>query len=130
MCAWICLFLQERRAIEVDGFELPVMSEALHAAVEHTDTLGELFEQVRKAACAYTCTCTMHMHNARAHVRHVGCMCSVYRSIVCYVPEQEFDRTLSRMMLEWCLHKDIRRIAQCLDPHMLGVFVKTVLRLP
>ena len=38
------------------------------------------------------------------------------------MPEQEFDRTLSRMMLEWCLHKDIRRIAQCLDPHMLGVF--------
>ena len=27
-----------------------------------------------------------------------------------------------------CLHKDIGRIAQCLDPHMLGVFVKTVLR--
>ena len=56
----------------MDGFELPVMSEALRAAVEHTDRLGELFEQ-------------------------------------------EFDRTLSRMMLAWCLHKDIRRIAQCLD---------------
>jgi len=24
-----------------------------------------------------------------------------------HVFEQEFDRTLSRMMLEWCLHKDI-----------------------
>ena len=60
----LALFLQERRAIEVDGFQLPVLSEALHAAVEHTDTLGELFEQ-------------------------------------------EFDRTLSRMMLEWCLHKAI-----------------------
>ena len=31
-----------------------------------------------------------------------------------HVPGQEFDRTLSSMMLEWCLHKDIRRIAQCL----------------
>ena len=52
-------------------------------------------------------------------------------SVICmHVPGQEFDRTLSSMMLEWCLHKDIRRIAQCLDPHMLGVFVKTVLRLP
>ena len=71
----------------MDGFELPELSEALRAAVEETDKLGEMFEQ-------------------------------------------EFDRTLSRMMLEWCLHKDIRRIAQCLDPHMLGVFVKTVLRLP
>ena len=60
VCAWICLFLQERRAIEVDGFELPVMSEALHAAVEHTDKLGELFEQVREAArgCTFTCTWT------------------------------------------------------------------------
>ena len=59
---------------------------------------------------------------------HVQCA-SEHMSIICiHVPGQEFDRTLSRMMLEWCLHKDIRRIAQCLDPHMLGVFVKTVLR--
>ena len=42
--------LQERRAIEVDNFQLPSMSEALRAAVEHTDTLGELFEQVSKSA--------------------------------------------------------------------------------
>ena len=26
------------------------------------------------------------------------------------------------------MHKDILRIAQCLDAHMLGVFVKTTLR--
>ena len=56
-------------------------------------------------------------------------VCIGAMSVICiHVPEQEFDRTLSRMMLEWCLHKDIRRIAQCLDPHMLGIFVKTVLR--
>jgi len=24
-----------------------------------------------------------------------------------HVFEQEFDRTLSRMMLEWCLHEDL-----------------------
>jgi hypothetical protein len=51
----------------VDGFELPVMSEALHAAVEHTDTLGELFEQVSECisqwASIYSslCICCMRM---------------------------------------------------------------------
>ena len=44
--------------------------------------------------------------------------------------EIEFDRTLSKMVLEWCRNKDITRIAQCVDPYMLGVFVKTVPRLP
>ena len=98
------------------------MSEALHAAVEHTDKLGELFEQVHSsrakvrsrvrassssrcarprvlaradAQCACTCqACWMHVLCASEHM-----------SIICmHVPEQEFDRTLSRMMLEWCLH--------------------------
>ena len=78
------LFLQERRAIEVDGFELPVMSEALHAAVEHTDKLGELFEQVRKAACACTFTCTMHM-TCQACWMHVQCV-SEHMSIICIRP--------------------------------------------
>ena len=84
ICAWLCLFLQERRAIEVDGFELPVMSEALHAAVEHTDKLGELFEQVRKAACACTFTCTMHM-TCQACWMHVQCV-SEHMSIICIRP--------------------------------------------
>ena len=85
MCAWVCLFLQERKAVSVENFELPELSEELRAVCEHTDELGEMFEI-------------------------------------------EFDRTLTRMMLDWCTHKDIGRIAQCLDAHMLGVFVKTVLR--
>ena len=56
----------------MDGFELPVMSEALHAAVEHTDTLGELFEQVSEcrsqwasiysSLCICICVCDMHMY--------------------------------------------------------------------
>ena len=107
MCAWICLFLQERRAIEVDGFELPVMSEALHAAVEHTDKLGELFEQVHssrdtvrsrvRASCSSRCArphvlaraqCIMHMHNVHAHVRmlDVCAVCIGAMSIICVRP--------------------------------------------
>uniref|UniRef100_A0A7S3WT58 ATP-dependent RNA helicase Ski2/MTR4 C-terminal domain-containing protein n=2 Tax=Emiliania huxleyi TaxID=2903 RepID=A0A7S3WT58_EMIHU len=42
--------------------------------------------------------------------------------------EVEFDTTLSKMMLDWCEKKDIGRVAGWLDAHMLGVFVKTVLR--
>ena len=90
----------------MDGFELPVMSEALHAAVEHTDTLGELFEQVSECrsqwASIYSslCICCMRMHKyAYVHASHVY--------VGMHVFEQEFDRTLSRMMLEWCLHKDL-----------------------
>ena len=114
MCAWICLFLQERRAIEVDGFELPVMSEALHAAVEHTDKLGELFEQVHssrdkvrvrvRASCSSRCA-RSHVHVYDKQCAAVQCIGAyVDYSICMHVPEQEFDRTLSRMMLEWCLH--------------------------
>ena len=116
------------------------MSEALHAAVEHTDTLGELFEQVHSSRDKVrvslgravreqvrkgpACACASDVGTrSRVYVLPVICV-----NICMHVPAQEFDRTLSRMMLEWCLHKDIRRIAQCLDPHMLGVFVKTVPR--
>lgn len=31
-------------------------------------------------------------------------------------------------MLDWLTHKDITRIAHWVDPHMLGVFVKAVIR--
>ena len=40
----------------------------------------------------------------------------------------ELDRTLTLMMLDWTTHKDITRIAQWVDPHMLGSFVKAVMR--
>ena len=42
--------------------------------------------------------------------------------------EVELEQPLALMMLDWCEHKDIRRIAMWLDPHMLGIFVKAVLR--
>lgn len=38
------------------------------------------------------------------------------------------DRTLSLMMLDWTVHKDITRIAQWVDPSLLGTFVKAVMR--
>ena len=40
----------------------------------------------------------------------------------------ELEENLALMMLDWCTHKDIKRIAAWLDAHMLGVFVKAVLR--
>ena len=42
--------------------------------------------------------------------------------------EVSLDRTLTLMMLDWTEHKDITRIAQWIDPHMLGSFVKAVMR--
>jgi len=42
--------------------------------------------------------------------------------------EVELDRTLTLIMLDWCTHKDIHRIASWIDPHMLGIFVKAVQR--
>lgn len=35
---------------------------------------------------------------------------------------------LSCIMLDWCEHKDIHRIAKWIDPHLLGTFVKAVMR--
>eukprot|EP00965_Chrysotila_dentata_P051696 1715977-Pleurochrysis_carterae.AAC.2 len=40
--------------------------------------------------------------------------------------EVEMDDTLCLMMLDWCTHKEITRVASWLDAHMLGVFVKAV----
>merc|ERR1712094_13895 len=40
----------------------------------------------------------------------------------------ELEMNMLLMMLDWCTHKDIGRIAAWLDAHMLGVFVKAVLR--
>ena len=31
-------------------------------------------------------------------------------------------------MLDWCTHKDIKRVARWVDPSMLGTFVKAVMR--
>uniref|UniRef100_A0A7S3ERY1 ATP-dependent RNA helicase Ski2/MTR4 C-terminal domain-containing protein n=1 Tax=Haptolina ericina TaxID=156174 RepID=A0A7S3ERY1_9EUKA len=42
--------------------------------------------------------------------------------------EVEIDINLSLMMLDWVQHKDITRVAQWVDPHMLGSFVKAVMR--
>jgi len=42
--------------------------------------------------------------------------------------EVTLDRTLSLMMLDWTKHKDITRIAQWIDPALLGGFVKAVMR--
>mmetsp|Transcript_64461 Transcript_64461/g.171886 ORF Transcript_64461/g.171886 Transcript_64461/m.171886 type:complete len:483 (+) Transcript_64461:1224-2672(+) len=42
--------------------------------------------------------------------------------------EVSLDESLSLMMLDWVMHKDITRVAQWVDPHMLGVFVKAVMR--
>ena len=40
----------------------------------------------------------------------------------------DFDTTLSKMMLDWCEHKDLSRVASWIDASMLGAFVKSVLR--
>ena len=37
-------------------------------------------------------------------------------------------RRLLGMMLDWCETKDIQRVARCVDPHLLGSFVKSVMR--
>jgi len=42
--------------------------------------------------------------------------------------EVEIDVNLSLMMLDWVEHKDITRIAQWIEPAMLGSFVKAVMR--
>jgi len=42
--------------------------------------------------------------------------------------KEPLDRTLALLMLDWCRTKDIHRIAQCVDPHLLGSFVKAVMR--
>ena len=40
----------------------------------------------------------------------------------------ELDASLSRVMLDWCTHKSIQRIAVWIDAHVLGSFVKAVMR--
>lgn len=89
VCAWLCLFLQERRlANEGATEEMPKPSAALEEVIGETLALAEMLD----------------------------------------VP---MSRTLSLMMLDWLEHKEtagLTRIAQWLDPHMLGVFVKAVLR--
>ncbi len=42
--------------------------------------------------------------------------------------EVELNRTLALIMLDWTTHKDLARIALWVDPHMLGAFVKAVMR--
>ena len=41
-------------------------------------------------------------------------------------PPLESELTL--MMLDWCANKDITRVAACIDPALLGTFVKAVMR--
>ena len=91
VCAWVCLFFNERRVDESArraALELPEMSPALFEVYEQTAQLGDM----------------------------IG------------LPDDAFEPTLARIMLDWCEHKDVRRVAQWLDAHMLGVFVKSVLR--
>jgi len=45
-----------------------------------------------------------------------------------YHLEAELDHNLSLVMLDWCMHKDIKRIAVWIEPSMLGTFVKAVMR--
>ena len=40
--------------------------------------------------------------------------------------EVELNTNLSLIMLDWCEHKDIKRIANWIEGHLLGTFVKTV----
>ena len=40
----------------------------------------------------------------------------------------ELDRELAGHMLDWCAHKDLLRVAQWVEPAMLGTFVKAVMR--
>ncbi|KAJ1630726.1 hypothetical protein T492DRAFT_1001400, partial [Pavlovales sp. CCMP2436] len=40
----------------------------------------------------------------------------------------DLDANLSRIMLDWCTHKSIQNVAAWVDPHVLGSFVKAVMR--
>jgi len=40
----------------------------------------------------------------------------------------ELDRELAGHMLDWTAHKDLLRVAQWVEPAMLGTFVKAVMR--
>jgi hypothetical protein len=42
--------------------------------------------------------------------------------------EVELDRHLGLLMLDWCAHKDLTRIACWIEPALLGTFVKAVMR--
>lgn len=42
--------------------------------------------------------------------------------------KDKLDRKLALMMLDWCLTKDINHVAGCVDPSLLGSFVKAVMR--
>mmetsp|Transcript_38853 Transcript_38853/g.89223 ORF Transcript_38853/g.89223 Transcript_38853/m.89223 type:complete len:715 (-) Transcript_38853:368-2512(-) len=42
--------------------------------------------------------------------------------------EVELQQSLFQVMLDWIAHKDITRIATWVEPHMLGSFVKAVIR--
>mmetsp|Transcript_11120 Transcript_11120/g.39127 ORF Transcript_11120/g.39127 Transcript_11120/m.39127 type:complete len:170 (+) Transcript_11120:1371-1880(+) len=42
--------------------------------------------------------------------------------------KDELKQELMGLMLDWCTHKDIKRIASCIDPALLGSFVKAVMR--
>jgi hypothetical protein len=42
--------------------------------------------------------------------------------------EDPLERTLMYLMLDWLTHKDLTRIATITDPHLLGGFVKAVMR--
>ena len=42
--------------------------------------------------------------------------------------EVELDRHLGLLMLDWCTHKDLARIACWIEPALLGTFVKAVMR--
>ena len=79
----------------MDGFELPVFSEALHAAIEQTDTIGEMFEQAcRHHVCMCMCVCIHHAH------AHAACMRDVGAQWVRAVPVQ----CAHAAVLEQCAH--------------------------
>jgi len=51
-----------------------------------------------------------------------------YTDELAQILEVELDRHLGLLMLDWCTHKDLSRIACWIEPALLGTFVKAVMR--
>jgi hypothetical protein len=119
----------------VDGFELPELSEALRAAVEETDKLGEMFEQefdrtlsrMMLEWCALAPPLPAPPSGLQQRLGAVCAIQSPHGRMLCAAHSPD-HAPVPALPLARCTNKDITRIAQCLDAHMLGVFVKTVLR--
>ncbi|KAJ8604109.1 hypothetical protein CTAYLR_001776 [Chrysophaeum taylorii] len=45
-----------------------------------------------------------------------------------HLHKDDLPRNLATLVLDWCRTKDIHRIAACVDPHLLGSFVKVIMR--